>query len=400
MCPTSYDSLVAHPTDWVMELDPDRQERVWQDCESSMPPDSRWGAYLNQLVLETILERWADNYEGSLSVWPQKSSLYSIWAGVDGTAVVWQGRRLVLIPSEDIDNDEFRVPQEWVDIPEWAADYYVAVQLSLEDEWIRVWGFATHQTLKSQGDFDDWDRAYVLEDLQLVSDLNFLVTAERLNLGSETKAAVQPIAAIEPEQAEQLLQRLGNRDLLQPRLDIPFHLWAACFIQNSWRNRWFQQRLGGQRSSVPTQISQWLQGAFSAGWQALSELEGSLAPSLTTAVRTEGNFSGAKAITLKDDVVALAYISVVVRVDGRRNDDDTLTIVVRVLPMGLQQSLPHPLALTFLNEHKDVMISLQTRGAGVDEELCTKELTAPQGSQFTLQLSYGDVDPYEEAMQL
>ena len=36
----------------------------------------------------------------------------------------------MLIPSEAIDDSELEVPQEWVDIPSWAADYYLAVQIT------------------------------------------------------------------------------------------------------------------------------------------------------------------------------------------------------------------------------------------------------------------------------
>ena len=72
----------------------------------------------------------------------QIASSENLWEFVTGFALNLGKSRLVIIPSETIDTDEFSVPQEWVDIPELAADYYLAVQVNFEDRWLRVWGFS------------------------------------------------------------------------------------------------------------------------------------------------------------------------------------------------------------------------------------------------------------------
>jgi len=50
--------------------------------------------------------------------------------------IVWGTTRLEL-PERDL--TKRMVPQEWVDIPEWAADYYLAVQVNPDSGWLRIW---------------------------------------------------------------------------------------------------------------------------------------------------------------------------------------------------------------------------------------------------------------------
>lgn len=79
-------------------------------------------------------------------VLPSRDDLSSIWEVVNGTAIGIGETRIVLIP-EAMDTDEYEVQAEWVDIPSWAADYYLAVQVNSEDCWLRIWGYTTHKKL-------------------------------------------------------------------------------------------------------------------------------------------------------------------------------------------------------------------------------------------------------------
>ena len=123
-----------------------------------------WRAVKNLLALDAVLTwlREESGIEETPQVWPGENALAAIWKFVNGTAIILGNTRLVLIPSEALDTDEFCVPAEWVDIPQWAADYYLAVQLNPDSGWLRLWGYATHKQLKYQCQYDRIMRTYSL----------------------------------------------------------------------------------------------------------------------------------------------------------------------------------------------------------------------------------------------
>ena len=150
---------------------------------------------------------------------------------VNGTVMSIGDAKFLLIPSEASDLTEMRVHQEWVDIPDWVADYYLAIQVNLDDGYLRVWGYGTHQQLKTKGTYHSSDRSYTLTEDSLINDINALWVVRELCPTEVTQVPVQPLPAMSVTQAENLIQRLGDRDLLLPRLAIPFTLWASL-IQN------------------------------------------------------------------------------------------------------------------------------------------------------------------------
>ena len=151
--------------------------------------------------------------------------LTSFWELVNGSAIALGSQRLVLMPTEATDIDEFRVPQEWIDIPNWRSDYYWAVQVEPDDGWVRVFGFTTHHQIKQAGDYDWRDRTYALAEDDLVADLAALWAGQELAIPIVTQAEVDPLPTLATAQAHQLIQHLGNTGLLRPRLEVPFQQW-------------------------------------------------------------------------------------------------------------------------------------------------------------------------------
>ncbi len=227
-----------------------------------------WRARLNQMSLNAFLP-WLQE-EQAAKVWPSIAALPSFWEIVDGTAIDCEDMRLVLIPTIEIDLRELRVPQEWIDIPSWSADYYLAVQVNPDAGWIRIWGYTTHHQLKTKGVYDDGDRTYCLDEDDLIQDLNVLWIARQLCPEEPLRAEVLQAPALLRPQAENLLERLGNSTVTFPRLAVPFQLWAALIDHGGWRQRLYERRQGLSNSwSVP----QWLQADISdlaaqLGWKA------------------------------------------------------------------------------------------------------------------------------------
>lgn len=262
----------ADPTQLWLEISPTTQSQTWQQSQSFSTPSSRWNAYLNQIALNTFLPWLQEEYAPQARAWPNEAAKASIWEMVSGTAIVWGTTRLVLLADETLDSSELRVPQEWVDIPDWAADYYLAVQVNPDDGWMRIWGYTTHQQLKSGGYYDASDRTYCLDGEDLIDDLNILWVARQLCPEEPTRSAITALPTLPQAQAENLLQRLGNSAITTPRLVVPFELWGALLAHGGWRQRLYERRQG-----LPEQwsILQWLQSGISdfaqqIGWERVA----------------------------------------------------------------------------------------------------------------------------------
>lgn len=255
----------ADPTQVYLEVSPPSQVQAWQQSQRFSTPSRRWNAYLNQLCLDAILSWLREEYPQA-TIWPNSAALPGFWEVVNASAITLDTTRFILVPSETIDLSELRVPQEWIDIPRWAGDYYLAAQVEPDEGWVRIWGFATHQQLKTRGSYDASDRTYSLDEDDLIKDINVLWVARQLCPYEPTREGVAPLPALTVTQAENLISRLGNPDVVTPRLAVPIDLWGALLEHGGWRQRLYQRRLG-----LPEQwsILQWLQSGVSEVAQQL-----------------------------------------------------------------------------------------------------------------------------------
>ncbi len=329
------------PTQWRLEISDSIDRSAWQRSQACPTPRAQWNSYLNQVCLDTLLPMLnAENL--SSTVYPE--AIGSLWELVSGTGLLVAGKRWVLVPDKNLDR-ALSVPQEWVDIPEWAGDYYLAIHVNSDEQWLEVWGYTTHAALKTQGDYDADDRTYDLEADSLIQDLNVLTVMQQMNAQEMTQATSSAIEipTVDATQAENLLQRLATVD--RPRLAIPVALWMACVQQSEWRQRLSALRRGDTFSIAVTNLSQWLQNSFASGWQTLESLLGPDA---------EAAFALRKTATLDAPVVirrvkALRFSSrlllllvaiepdtdgrVGIRIQVRSGDDD------QMLPVGLMMTL-------------------------------------------------------------
>ncbi|MBD2494005.1 DUF1822 family protein [Nostoc sp. FACHB-280] len=260
-----------------VEISETTQDTVWQQSQNFSTPSTRLQAYLNRLCLLTVLP-WLEEIWGIIAKpAPNFAVLHSFWEVVNGTAITINQTRLILIPSLAIDINEIRVPQEWVDIPSWAGDYYLAVQVNTEDAWVKVWGYTTHVQLKQPSNYNAGDRTYALDYEDLVHDLDILWVTRQLCPDVPTKTEVEPLANLALTQANNLLERLGNPAVAFPRLAIPFSLWGALLEHGGWRQRLYELRTG---ITQQWSIIQWIKTGISdlaqqLGWNYL-DLETSL----------------------------------------------------------------------------------------------------------------------------
>ncbi|MFM7426447.1 MAG: DUF1822 family protein [Elainella sp.] len=375
----------ADPTELWLEIAPEAAAAPGADLWRPVAYSHPWSAYLNQLCLDSLLA-WIQA-EQSPEATAQTDR--TIWEFVTGSAIGLGAKRLVLVPSEAIDQAELAVPQEWVDLPDWAGDYYLAVQVSLEPEaWIRVWGYASHQELKA-GRYDPEDRTYCLDGHQLTQDWSALWVTLRFCPEAQTRAVLAPLPDLPAAQTESLLQRLSA--VANPRLAIPFQLWGALIQQPRLRQQLYRQRVdsvpGMAQPPLRQNLSQWLDGVgqisqqLTAGWQQLEALlsPAELGWNLRSAAASEG-VRQAKQLELAGQRLALV-------IQVSREPDGRLAIGVQVHPTG-EQPLPAGLLLKLLgDEEAEQAEVLQAVQAGAQESyIQLRRFRCGEGTAFQVEL--------------
>ncbi|MGB3205759.1 MAG: DUF1822 family protein [Crinalium sp.] len=296
---TRLDELAtAYPNHLWLEFSKEDKAVAWEKAQAQSYPAGRWNAYLNSLSSEVLMTwlRTEPDIAEEPTVWPDAAALPSIWEVVNGTAITLGHSLLVILPTETDDIQELRVSQEWVDIPGWEADYYLAVQIDLEENWLRVWGYTTHQQLKATGSYDAVALSYFLERENLIEDLNVMLVAREFC--TSEKVEVAPLPKLSAAQAEVLLTLLGQPSSYSPRILVPFEQWGVFLANDEWRQNLYQQRLANTQREAqttpsvtpnksPVNLGQWLQQNFSetiqAGWQAWEGIFGTPEPSLALA---------------------------------------------------------------------------------------------------------------------
>jgi Protein of unknown function (DUF1822) len=261
--------LFAKPQEWWLEVSSLQNNEFWKQSQQHVAVNSRWNAYINRVCLYTILELIRE-HAPQASTWLGASNASAVWDVVNGSAITIGTTKLVIIPTEAID-DELEVPQEWVDIPSWVGDYYIAVQFRPEGN-VRVWGYTTHQELKNNSTYDPEDRNYRMDASNLTCDMDTFWVRYECYSEALTRASVSPLPELSVTQAENLIQRLGNAAVVFPRLSVPFTTWGALLENENWRLSLYATRQGVETSATViqlTRLSEWLQGRFNNIWQAV-----------------------------------------------------------------------------------------------------------------------------------
>lgn len=366
------------PTELWLEVSPTVQNQAWQQSQSYLTPSGRWNAYLNQMCLSTFLPWLQAEYVPEAS---PKMALAS-WQVANGCAIAIGSKRLILIPSKTIETGEFSVPQEWVDIPSWAGDYYLAVQVDLEGEWMRIWGYTTHEQLKTSGSYEADERLYCLDASEMILDLNVLWVVQQLCPDEQTRAAIAPLPELSDIQVKNLWQRLTSSAVSHPRLELPFPLWGALLEREDWQQQLAPQR--GESSRLQANLSQWFQNIFEEGWQAVETLLGQ-EPSLAF------NFRQAPASTqevvrvkLLDLETQAGHQAVLLMVTLATHADSRIEVRVQLYPFNPTSYLPAHVRLALLSTSGEVVQSVQAREQ--DDCIQLKRFKCMPGKRFSIQV--------------
>ena len=378
-------------TQWL-EIPDAVHTQSWQQSQFISIPGNRWQAYLNQVCLQTMLP-WLQEKSTVEPTVDSRDSL-SFWEMVNGSAIVLGTTRLIVIPTEAMDRSEFRVPQEWIDIPSWMGDYYLAVEVDPDEQCLNIWGYATHQMLKSEGNYDGSDRTYSLDGNRIIQDLTVFWVMQQLS-EETTRTEISVLPVLSPAQTETLIQQLGDNAIALPRLEIPFAQWGALLEQNRWLEQLCQMRQSPESTRQviqPANLSQWWQNVFEAGWQAIEDLfapQPNLAFNFRQGESTQAQVRRVKQIQLGDQFPAVLLVMIL-----ETEADERTRIWVQIHPQSGETYLPANLKLEQLSMSGEALQSVQAGDASNYIQL--RRFKSSPGMQFRLQVAIADTFTYED----
>lgn len=367
----------------------------WQQSQA-VAISGRWQTYLNQVCLKTILP-WLQEKSGAEPVVALDTS--NLWEWVNGSAVTLGHTRLIIVPTEAMGTSELRVPQEWIDIPDWIGDYYLAVEVDTDEQGLRIWGYSTHEQLKCQGHYDEIDRSYSLTDSELIPDLGVFWVMQQLS-PEPTRVEIPSLPSLPATEAEALIQRVDALEMIAPRLQVPFLQWAALLESNRWLQRLYQRRSEqpqqelAERNQTGVQLSQWLRNIVEPGWQAIAELFRA-EPDLAFSFRREDE-SQSLVRRVKQIQLAAELPHVILAMGLEPEPDGRIRIEVQVLPGQGTAVLPANLQLVMSSTAGEILQSVE---AGEQSRyIQLRRFKCSPGTAFRLQIRLADVSVTEDFM--
>jgi Protein of unknown function (DUF1822) len=312
-------------TDAVQAISTELRTQAWLDSRRQATGWAQWNAYLNQICLEACLQNLrAEDWPSAVGM--NAAQADRTWAVVNGAVLTVGDKRVALIPTEAVDQSELEVPQEWIDLPSWAADYYLAVYLMPDLATLQIAGYVTHGQVQQQGQLDVDDRSYHLDITALTTDLNLLSLMLDRYDAATTRGPIAALASLTEAQAQNLIQRLGAPTELMPRWEVPFATWAALLDNPTWHEQLHRQRLGlRQSAAMATRLADWLQGQYDRTWQAVDTVLSP--PQLAVATRSQATPS-------VDDLVDAAVNESVSRAKVLVIGAGQVGLLVNVVPLS------------------------------------------------------------------
>lgn len=366
----------------------------WQQCQT-LANSGWWQAYLNQICLQTVLP-WL---EETLGIEPIVTSPNTpqFWSLVNGSAIAVENRRFILVPTEAMDRSELRVPQEWVDIPTWVGDYYLAVEVDPDEQVLQVWGYCTHEQVKLQGQYDASDRTYCLTESDLIQDMAVFWVMQQV-APEPTRSEVSSLANLSNQEADTLIQQANHSEAVPLRLSIAFLQWGALLQNDRWLQRLCElspsqspQSPAAQPDLTSVQLGQWLQNQFELGWQTLTDLFRT-EPDLAFSFRREETQATIRRV--KQIHLAAELSDVVLAIALKPEPDERIRIGVQVLPMQGNAYLPAQLQLVMLSSMGEILQSVEASDQSNYIQL--RRVKCSPGMVFRLQIRVADVSVTED----
>lgn len=403
-----------------LQFSTEAQDMAWSEARQYSNQVSRWTAYLNLLVLNSFVPYLRENINSdrlSLEImFSDRISQFQTWKSdlwefFNGTAIQLGDIRLVIIPDDRAIADELSIVKEWVDIPQFAADYYLGVQVDLEERWVRVWGYVTHQQIKEKAEYDGWDRTYLLDADNAIADLNILWMARELGIQERGEYELTDLPSLTSSQQTNLIEKWGQPSAYSPRLvvtDEEFRLWGALLCDDSGREALYRQRADLPKAvkSVPVaetimlesdlsptssesvgmmhRIRNTLESICQQVEPVLKRSQGEIIPGYLNNPQTVRGYKGTNPVMVslpdrsQEIALTVAFIPAKYQLE-------MIDIIIEVRPLDENQSLLPNLELKALNLEKVTIAGIQAE-TGKSRMLCkfSRKLQEPFRIQLKL----------------
>lgn len=390
-----------------LDISATEQSKAWSNSQNHSNTIARYNSYLNQICLYAFLnwlaDWFADEPELTPAIYPSQDSTLSIWEVVNGAAISIGEKRIILIPTETRNLEELWVPQEWVDIPSFAGDFYLAIQVNLdtdvESSSIDVYGFATHSQLKKSGMYNSKERSYILP----IEDLTSSITVMLLSLELDMQENIPELPSLTAIEAQNLLNIFSDKSIYSPRLrgDIPFQKWAAILDNKELRQQLYQRRLNNlvpvNNEAFINNLSHWFQDIFDVGWQSLNTLLNTESGNFAFAFRQPElaaktiSVTGVKVIDLG---IQLGKQSVALLVGVTAEDKEKVGIRIQLHPANGQTYLPSGVKLGLISGSGNIIQEFSSRSQ--DNFVQLKRFSCLRGKSFKIRVSIDDFSITED----
>jgi Protein of unknown function (DUF1822) len=269
-------SIFQQQTQILTEIYP---EHIWIDIDlSSLGASPNW-VELNQRCLKAIAKYLTESLDLDVEPIFPSAELERAFVStlVNGFALSVSGIKIAFIPTLDLDLAGFEVQQEWVDLSQWMADYYVPVRIDLESNCLHLWGFISHQSLQKKSHLDRYLRSYEIEGTDPIGNLDSLWIACDLvasKIIPPERGKIPSSTDLSPIEAATLIDLLHqDRSSFSPRLILPFEKWGALINSPEYL------KMLAQPASTIVKIANWFQQIADAGadlvergWVNMSEV--------------------------------------------------------------------------------------------------------------------------------
>ncbi|MBP0018000.1 MAG: DUF1822 family protein [Cyanobacteria bacterium SBLK] len=365
-----------------LQFSTEAQDMAWSEARQYSNQVSRWTAYLNLLVLNSFIPYLRENISldnSSLEVMfsdrlSQSQTWKSyLWEFFNGTIIQVGDIRLAIIPDDRAIADDLSIVKEWVDIPQFAADYYLGVQVDLEERWVRVWGYVTHQQVKEKAEYDSWDRTYLLDAEDAIADLNILWMARELGIQERGEYELKTLPSLADSQKNDLIAKWGQPSAYSPRLEVTdeeFWLWGALLWDNSGREELYERRRNITRTlteseqsssdvlSQPVEILQWIQKVLESICEVVEPLLESSEDRLIPEYRSAQSIVAYEGSSIVDlGALALGQQIQITQIIMPVDDSGLLDILIDVSAMNEYTSLPIALELQAFDRNNNVFLA-------------------------------------------
>jgi hypothetical protein len=371
-----FNPFELNPESLWLEIPENLQTQCRKEANTQFASKAQPLGYLNLLSQTVIFPEIFERFP-SAQLTDLQSELWEL--GINGFAISIGQQRLMIVPSDSLDLDEFRIPQEWIDIPTLAADYYLAAQVDTEEKLIRIWGYTTHQNLKKESHYDSGDRTYCLEYDEVNEDLNALWLSRQYVSEVATRSPIAVLPKISLDDLTHSLEILANPELIFARRAVPFETWANIIENDHWRHMLIEHRRPQTKPEI-NRLSKWFENQFEAGWQTIHHV---IAPHQMGGAFMANLIKRAKLIDLAVELANHQFALMITLAKA----EAAVTIQASVYPTGEQSTLPPNLNLSILTESGEIFKELTSR---TDDAFIRYEFDAQPGDRFDVKVSLGE----------